>query len=222
MRLLLIEDEADLAAAVAEHVRENGYAVDHVDTLDAARAALAVVTYDVILMDLGLPDGSSRQLLRELRHSSHRTAILITTAEDQISDRIAGLSEGADDYIVKPFDLDELVARITAVNRRRFSSNAPLLRIGSLVIDRDHGVVVRNGKPVQLTAREWAVLELLSRHPGAVHSREQIETALYDFNGYTDSNAVEVFISRLRKKLGADSIQTLRGRGYALTNGEAT
>lgn len=219
MRLLLVEDETDLGEAVLERARDEGHVADRVASLEEARAALAIVDYDVVLLDLNLPDGSGRQLLREMRAFSQNIGVLVTTAEDQISQRIAGLSEGADDYVVKPFDLDELMARIDAVSRRRVSREAAsLLHIGALTIDRAHGLVRREGKIVQLTAREWAVMELLSRRPGFIHSRERIEGMLYDFNGYAESNTVEVFISRLRKKLGNNVILTQRGRGYSLTD----
>ena len=217
MRILIVEDEHDLGAAVQERVRQDGHAVDWFMTLEDARAAIATVDYDFMLLDLGLPDGNGRDLLREIRRTSFDTAILITTAEDQISDRIAGLSEGADDYIVKPYDLNELVARIAAVARRYTAPRRKACyRIGEITIDRENRSVSRNGRRLDLTAREWAIMELLSRSPGRIHSRQQIDTALYTLDQDVDSNTVEVFISRLRRKIGNTVIRTIRGRGYCL------
>ena len=217
MRILIVEDEHDLGAAVQERVKQDGHAVDWFMTLEDARAAVATVDYDFMLLDLGLPDGNGRDLLREIRRTSFDTAILITTAEDQISDRIAGLSEGADDYIVKPYDLNELVARIAAVARRYTAPRRKACyRIGEITIDRENRSVSRNGRRLDLTAREWAIMELLSRSPGRIHSRQQIDTALYALDQDVDSNTVEVFISRLRRKIGNTVIRTIRGRGYCL------
>ena len=217
MRILIVEDEYDLGVAVQERVGLDGHAVDWFTTLEDARAAMATVDYDFMLLDLGLPDGSGRDLLREVRRTSSDIAILITTAEDQISDRIAGLSEGADDYIVKPYDLDELVARISAVARRYATPyrHTPY-RTGDVTIDRENRSVSRNGQVLDLTAREWAIMELLSRHPGRIYSRQQIDTALYALDHGVDSNTLEVFISRLRRKVGNTAIRTVRGRGYCL------
>ncbi|MBE7728325.1 response regulator transcription factor [Komagataeibacter sp. FXV3] len=221
MRILIVEDEQDLGAAVQERVRLEGHAVDWFTTLEDARAAMATVDYDFMLLDLGLPDGNGRNLLRDIRRTPSNIAILITTAEDQISDRIAGLSDGADDYIVKPYDLNELVARIAAVARRyAVPRRRPHYHIGEITIDRESRSVSRNGRLLDLTAREWAIMELLSRNPGRIYSRPQIDTALYALDQDVDSNTVEVFISRLRKKVGNKVIRTVRGRGYCLTDGE--
>ncbi|MCE2563194.1 response regulator transcription factor [Komagataeibacter sp. FNDCF1] len=217
MRILIVEDEHDLGAAVQERVRLDGHAVDWFTTLEDARAAMATVKYDFMLLDLGLPDGSGRDLLRDVRRTSSDIAILITTAEDQISDRIAGLSEGADDYVVKPYDLNELVARIAAVARRYASPRRQArCRVGDITIDRESRSVSRNDELLDLTAREWSIMELLSRSPGRIYSRQQIDTALYALDRDVDSNTVEVFISRLRRKVGNTVIRTIRGRGYCL------
>lgn len=219
MRILIVEDEHDLGAAVQERVRQDGHAVDWFMTLEDARAAVATVDYDFMLLDLGLPDGNGRDLLREIRRTSFDTAVLITTAEDQISDRIAGLSDGADDYIVKPYDLNELVARIAAVARRYVTPRRQACyQMGEIVIDRENRSVMRNEMELELTAREWAIMELLSRRPGRIYSRQQIDTALYALDQDVGSNTVEVFISRLRKKVGNTVIKTVRGRGYCLTD----
>ncbi|MFT9258784.1 MAG: response regulator transcription factor [Acetobacter sp.] len=219
MRVLIVEDEQDLGEAVLERVRQAGHAADWFLTLEDARAALAAVDYDCMLLDLRLPDGSGRDLLRQIRATGRQIAILITTAEDQISDRVAGLAAGADDYIVKPFDLDELLARLNAVARRYVVQGSALslrAEAGTLTVDRDHAQAFRNGEAVELTAREWAILELLTRRPGTLYSREQIETVLYDLADDVGSNTVEVFISRLRKKIGNGVIRTVRGRGYGV------
>ena len=219
MRVLIVEDERDLGEAVLERVRLAGHAADWLITLEDARAALATVNYDCLLLDLRLPDGSGRDLLRQIRATGKQIAILITTAEDQISDRVAGLAAGADDYIVKPFDLDELIARLSAVARRYVVQGRTLslrTEAGSFTVDRDHAQIFRNGNVVELTAREWAILELLTRRPGTLYSREQIETVLYDLADEVGSNTVEVFISRLRKKIGNGVIRTVRGRGYGV------
>lgn len=219
MRILIVEDEQDLGAAVQERISLEGHAVDWFMTLEDARAALATVDYDFILLDMGLPDGHGRDLLREIRGASRDLAVLITTAEDQVSDRITGLSAGADDYIVKPYDLNELVARISAVARRYVTPRKQVIHhLGELTIDRENHVVSRNQQKLDLTAREWAIMELLSRNPGRIYSRQQIDTALYALDHEVDSNTVEVFISRLRRKIGNMAIQTIRGRGYCLND----
>ncbi|MBS1016614.1 response regulator transcription factor [Acetobacter tropicalis] len=216
MKVLIIEDEPALGSAVRDRVRQAGHVVDWFKTITDARAALIASSYDFLLLDLGLPDGNGRDLLREIRRDCSSMAILITTAQDQVSDRIAGLSEGADDYIVKPYDLDELVARIDAVARRYAALPDNEVIIGTIRIDLARRQLERDGQTVDLSAREWAIVELLARRPGAVCSREQIEDALYGLSDEVESNAIEVFISRIRKKTGPGLIVTVRGRGYSL------
>ncbi|KXV19289.1 transcriptional regulator [Acetobacter malorum] len=216
MKILIIEDEPALGSAVRDRVRQAGHVVDWFKTLTDARAALIASSYDFLLLDLGLPDGNGRDLLREIRRDCSSLAILITTAQDQVSDRIAGLSEGADDYIVKPYDLDELVARIDAVARRYAALPDNVVMVGIIRIDLARRQLERDGQTVDLSAREWAIVELLARRPGAVCSREQIEDALYGLSDDVESNAIEVFVSRIRKKTGPGLIMTVRGRGYCL------
>ncbi len=216
MRILLIEDEPLLGEAVATHLKRSSHAVDWVQRLDDADAALRAVDYGLILLDLHLPDGRGLDLLRKLRRAEDKRPVIILTARDQIRDRIEGLNAGADDYIVKPFDLDELVARILAVQRRSAEQASPIIRAGNLTIDQAARKVCRDGNEITLTAREWALLECLARRPGVTLSKAQLEEALYAFGSEVESNAVEVFISRLRKKLGADAIHTVRGLGYRL------
>jgi len=216
MKILIVEDELALGEAVAERVRREGHVVDWFTTLGEARSALAGTSYDFLVLDLGLRDGNGRSLLREIRATRSTLAILITTAFDQISDRIAGLSDGADDYIVKPYDLDELIARIEAVARRYAALPDNRIVFGAVEIDLTRQRVTVDGQEIDFTAREWTLLELLARRPGAICSRERIEEALYGFEDEIGSNAVEVFISRVRRKIGTDMIRTVRGRGYCL------
>ncbi|HEY1858110.1 response regulator transcription factor [Acidocella sp.] len=216
MRILLVEDEPDLGAAVQEHVRQAGHAVDWFQTLGASGAAMRTVAYDLLLLDLQLPDGRGLDFLRALRARRDAIPVVILTARDQISDRIEGLSAGADDYLVKPFDLNELIARLNAVARRYFGTVATAQQFGSVELELEARLARRDGAEVELTAREWAVLEVLVRRPNATVSREQIEDALYAFEQEIESNAIEVYISRIRRKLGRDFVRTARGLGYRI------
>jgi two-component system OmpR family response regulator len=199
---------------VREHVASFGHGVDWMKRIDAARDALATVPYDLVLLDLNLPDGRGLDLLRELRRAGSSVPVIILTAMDQIAARIDGLNSGADDYLVKPFDLSELSARVTAVARRYGGNPNPLLRLGDLDIDLARRFISVAGRPVDLTAREWAVLERLVRRPNAIIAKSEIEDSLYEFGAEIESNAVEVYVSRLRKKLGREAIKTVRGIGY--------
>lgn len=216
MRILLIEDDAALGEAVRDHLAGLAHAVDWERELAAAEAALRAVPYDLLLLDLGLPDGSGLDFLEQLRARGDATPVIVLTARDRIAERIAGLEAGADDYLVKPFDLGELAARVAAVARRYAGDPNPLLEIGPLLIDRGRRIVARAGEPVTLSAREWALLEALALRPGAVVSKERLEELLYPMGEEVESNAVEVAVSRLRKKLGAERIETVRGLGYRL------
>lgn len=214
MRILLIEDDHVLGAAIRDHLTASGHGVDWVQRLDDAQAALGTVTYELMLLDLNLPDGRGLDLLRQLRRGGDQLPVIITTAQDQIAVRIEGLNSGADDYLVKPFDLVEMVARIAAVARRYGGQSAPHLLLGDVEIDQGRRVVKLNGDVVALSAREWAVLERLVSRPGAIVSKAEIEESLYAFGAEIESNAVEVYVSRLRKKLGRNLVQTIRGLGY--------
>jgi two-component system, OmpR family, response regulator len=201
---------------VREHVASFGW-VDWMKRLDEARQSLATVPYDLVLLDLNLPDGRGLDVLRELRRGGSKVPVIILTALDQIASRIEGLNSGADDYLVKPFDLSELSARVTAVARRYGGNPNPLLQLGQLEIDLARRSISVAGRPVDLTAREWAVLERLLRRPNAIIAKSEIEDSLYEFGAEIDSNAVEVYVSRLRKKLGRETIKTVRGVGYKVS-----
>jgi DNA-binding response OmpR family regulator len=216
MRVLLIEDEPALGAAVEEHVRESGHAVDRVLRLDDAEAALRAVDYGLVLLDLNLPDGSGLTLLKTMRRAGDARPVIILTARDQVRDRIEGLNAGADDYLVKPFDLDELAARVAAVARRSSGNPNTIIHLRDMEIDTAARRLQIQRQRIDLTAREWAILEALLRRPGAIISKEQLEDALYSFDKEVESNTIEVHVSRLRKKLGKDVISTIRGVGYRL------
>jgi len=217
MRVLVVEDELGLGEAVREHIAAAGHAVDWFTTIAAGEAALASVPYDLLLLDLALPDGRGLDLLKRMRQRGGTTPVIIITARDQVSDRIAGLNSGADDYLVKPFDLDELTARLNAIARRYTGNPNPVVRAGELEVDMTARRLTRAGVPVELTAREWGLLEVLLRHPGAIVQKNQLEEAIYAFGAEVESNTVEVYISRMRKKLGRDLIETVRGIGYRIS-----
>ena len=216
MRVLLVEDDRTLGEAVRDHVTSTGHAVDWFDRLETAEAAMRTASYELVLLDLILPDGRGIEFLRRLRRTGDVTPVIILTARDQVSDRIEGLNAGADDYLVKPFDLAELTARVAAVARRYAGNPNPIVSIGPLEIDQALRVVTIAGRRVDLTAREWAILERLVQRPGATVSKALLEETLYEFGSEIESNTVEVHISRLRKKLGHDAIVTSRGLGYRM------
>lgn len=216
MRILLIEDDRVIAAALREQAEGEGHSVDWAARLDEASHALATASFDLILLDLMLPDGRGLPFLRALRAKGSQTPVIIMTALDQVSDRIEGLNAGADDYLVKPFDLSELSARIGAVARRYSGNPNPLISLGELSIDIAERRVRKSGRPIPLTAREWVLLEAFLQKPGQLLSKPQLEERLYSFDAEVESNTIEVHVSRLRKKLGADVIVTERGLGYRL------
>ncbi|AOZ04310.1 DNA-binding response regulator (plasmid) [Cupriavidus sp. USMAHM13] len=216
MRVILIEDEPWLGEAVRDQIEKDGHPTDFVASLAEARRHLAAANYDLILLDLLLPDGRGLDFLRELRAGGSTVPVIILTALDQVSNRIAGLNAGADDYLVKPFDLSELSARVSAVSRRYSGNPNPVVKLGELHIDTAGRSVMRGDAHVDLTASEWALLEALIQRPGMIVSRSRLEDRLYSFNEEIGSNTIEVHMSRLRKKLGADVIETLRGLGYRL------
>lgn len=216
MRVLLIEDDHILGSAINDHIIADGHSVDWVQTIEDAQLAIDAVDYELILLDLGLPDGNGLNLLKDIRQVGAKVPVIITTAQDQVSVRIEGLNSGADDYLIKPFDLNELSARLSAVARRYADNMLPAISIDTLAIDLARKTISNDGEVVMLTAREWAVLECLLRKRGAIVAKSEIETSLYAFGAEIESNAVEVYVSRLRKKLGKDIIITIRGMGYQI------
>lgn len=216
MRVLLVEDDTALGAAIRDQIAADGHSVDWVIRLDRAADALSSAAYDLLLLDLMLPDGLGVPFLKALRGRGDVTPVMILTALDQVSDRIAGLNAGADDYMVKPFDLAELSARIGSVARRYAGNPNPIVTLGLLTIDLAARSVALGGKSVILTAREWVLFEAFLQRPGQLFSKAQLEERLYSFDTEIDSNAIEVHVSRLRKKLGAHVIETERGLGYRL------
>jgi len=225
MRLLLVEDDRMIGESLQRAFRLEGFAVDWVRDTTAAAATLASERFDLVLLDLGLPRGTAAGpadglgVLRELRGRRDATPVIVVTARDARGDRVAGLDAGADDYIVKPFEFDELAARIRAVLRRHAGRAEPLLSHRGVILDPAQRRVTQDGQPVVLSAREYAVLEALMVRPGAVLSRSQLEDRLYGWGEEIESNAVSVYIHQLRKKLGADFIRNVRGVGYFVDTG---
>jgi two-component system OmpR family response regulator len=219
VRVLLVEDDAALSDAVCSYLRAKAFVVDAVPGLAQASAALHGAQYAAVLLDLHLGDGDGLSLLPQVRALKDRPIVIVLTARDQVTDRIRGLDAGADDYLVKPYDPGELLARLRAIERRRSVANAPVLVLGNLQIDLAREVVRNHGIPVTLTQKEWALLRVMATRPDRIHTREHLQNALYGFDDEADSNTLEVFISRLRRKLGRLHIQTLRGLGYRLTHG---
>jgi len=220
MRILLVEDDASLGESIKSWLELDGYAVDHVTRGESAETALATHDYHCLLLDRGLPGLDGDALLRRVRgnrnNSGNTLPTIMITAHDTVRDRINGLDLGADDYLVKPFDLEELSARIRAALRRHGGQSAAQWRHGDLTLDTVGKQVTRAGTPVALTAREFAVLQALMRRPGHIVSRAQLEEALYGWGDEVDSNAIEVHIYHLRRKLGNAAIRTVRRLGYQL------
>ena len=219
MRLLLVEDDSMIGEAVLDLLRAEQYAVDWARDGDAADTALRTQAYDLVLLDLGLPKRDGLAVLRDLRARKNRTPVLVATARDAVAQRIEGLDAGADDYVLKPYDLDELLARIRALLRRADGRAEPAYEWGEVRIVPATREVTLKGEPVPLSAREWAVLEPLLARPGRVLSRQQLEEKLYSWRDDISSNAVEVYIHGVRKKLGAGLIENQRGLGYRVPPG---
>jgi len=221
LRILLVEDDVELADAVRSYLRAKAFVVDVVGRLDAARSALLTAQYSAVLLDLHLEDGDGLSLMPAVRALREQPAVIILTARDQVSDRIRGLDAGADDYLTKPYDPGELLARLRAVQRRSGAGES-MVQLGSLQIDLANDLVRRDGVPIVLTQKEWALLRVMAMRPERIHTREALQDALYGFDEEADSNTLEVFVSRLRRKLGREHIQTLRGLGYRLAFHTAT
>lgn len=216
MRVLLVEDDPQLGDGLSVGLRQAGFAVDWLQDGRAADHALQSESFDLVVLDLGLPGIDGMQVLQVARQRGLRAPVLVLTARDATGDKIAGLDAGADDYLVKPVDLDELAARLRALLRRSAGRAAPVLQRGDLQLDPAARSVSLAGQPIDLPAREFALLQLLLENAGRVLSRSQIEQSLYGWREEPDSNALEVHIHHLRKKLGSELIRTLRGVGYTI------
>ena len=218
MRVLVVEDDPMIGRAVMNGLKDGGYAVDWVRDGAEAESALRHGSYDLALLDLGLPRRDGLDILKSLRRSNNDLPIVVITARDSVADRVAGLDSGADDYLVKPFDLDELLARTRVVVRRRVGRGSPEIQYGALTIDPARRTVSFRGVPVELSAREFTVLETLAQEPGAVVSREKLEDAVYGWGQEIESNCVEVYLHHLRRKLDHKLIRNVRGVGYRLAS----
>ncbi len=216
MNILLVEDDPMLAAAICNRARQEGLAVDHAADAEAARLALIDHVYSVILLDLGLPGESGLSLLASLRGGYDATPVIILTARAQMSERIAGLDAGADDYLLKPFEFDELWARMRAVTRRSEGKTVPLLTCGDVQLDVARQAVTRGGQPVTLSAYEYRTLLAFMERPGRIVTRNHLEALIYGRESEIESNTVAVFVHQLRRKLGEDIIGTVHGQGYLL------
>jgi two-component system response regulator QseB len=214
MRILLAEDDPMIGTSVRQGLTQDGFTVDWVRDGRAAELALGERVHDALLLDLGLPRKAGLEVLAAMRRSGDTRPVLVITARDAVGDRVAGLDSGADDYLVKPFDLDELAARLRALLRRGSGRAQPLVTLGDIELDPAARAVRRGGEPVALSAREFALLEALLARPGAILSRTQLEDKLYGWSDSVESNAVEVHIHALRKKLGAGLIRNVRGVGW--------
>jgi two-component system response regulator QseB len=216
MRVLLIEDDPMIGRAVAAGLQDAGYTVDWVRDGADAELALGHQLYELALLDLGLPRRDGLEILKNLRRSGSKLPVVIITARDAVVDRVTGLDHGADDYLVKPFDLDELLARARAVIRRQEGRSSPEMSCGALTLDPVKRLVTFRGAPVELSAREFAVLEVLMKEPGAVVSREKLEDAVYGWGEEVGSNSIEVHLHHLRRKLRPELIRNVRGVGYRI------
>jgi DNA-binding response OmpR family regulator len=214
MRILLVEDDRMIGESIRTALRQDGSAVDWVRDGRSAESTLATEEFDLVLLDLGLPQRDGLDVLRAMRSRHDQTPVIVLTARDLLADRVTGLDAGADDYLVKPFELEELAARIRAVTRRKSGRAEPAIEIGPVRLDPSLRHVTVRGEPVALSAREYAVLEALMLRPGAILSRAQLEDRLYGWGDAIESNAVSVYIHQLRRKLGNDFIRNVRGVGY--------
>lgn len=214
MRVLLVEDDDMIGRGLQMALRQADFVIDWTRDGTSATGALRACAFDLVLLDLGLPERDGLDVLRELRRRGEHIPVIILTARDEIHHRVAGLDAGADDYIVKPFDIDEVIARMRSVLRRAAGRGDSSIRHGDIRLDPVTRIVERDGTPVGVSAHEFAVLEALLQRPGAVLSRAQLEDRLYGWDEPIGSNAVEVYVHGLRRKLGSESIRTLRGVGY--------
>jgi two-component system response regulator QseB len=216
MRLLLAEDDRMIGASLQRGLKQDGFAVDWVRDGLAADVALRTPVHDLVLLDLGLPQKAGLEVLAAMRRRGDTRPVLVLTARDAVADRVAGLDAGADDYVVKPFELTELAARVRALLRRREGRAEPVVTVGALELNPATREVRLGGQAVALSAREYALLAALLARPGAILSRAQLEEKLYGWNQEIESNAVDVHLSALRRKLGADTIRNVRGVGWTI------
>lgn len=216
MRILVVEDDDVLSDGLKVGLALNGWTIDLVGSCDEGRAALASTRFDAVVLDLMLPDGSGLGLLAEMRRQRDSTTVLLLTALDETADKVRGLDTGADDYLGKPFDLDELSARLRALGRRQMGRSDPILKAVGISLDPATQEAIVDGRPLSLSRRELAVLTTLMERPGIIRSRAEIEDRLYGWQEEVESNAVEVHIHNLRGKIGRDAIETVRGLGYRM------
>jgi DNA-binding response OmpR family regulator len=218
MRILVVEDDRILASAVKRGLEHGGFAVDYVTSAEQAQQAIDLESFDLLVVDIGLPGMSGLELLQRLRQRGDRTPVIILTARDALEDRVDGLELGADDYMVKPFELPELTARVRALIRRSNALASSVVKLGALEFDSQRRVAALAGVALQLTSREWAILEYLLLHSGQVVSKQKLLQAISNWDTDLTHNAIEVYVSRLRPKLepGQVSIRTVRGLGYRL------
>jgi DNA-binding response OmpR family regulator len=214
MRVLLVEDDEMIGESLREALRGQAFAADWVRDGRAADAVLSSERFDAVLLDLGLPQRGGLEVLKALRARGDATPVIVLTARDAVGDKVAALDAGADDYLVKPFELDELLARLRAVGRRHAGRASSLLEVADLRLDPATREVSRGGRPVVLSAREFALLQALLERPGAILSRAQLEDRLYGWGEELESNAISVYMHQLRRKLGDDLLHTVRGVGY--------
>lgn len=216
MQILLVEDDLPLASGLVKALRNAGYVCNHVDTGASALSALRTERPDLVLMDLGLPDTDGLSVLRTLRKSDTELPVLLLTARDSVDDKVAGLDHGADDYMAKPFEVSELLARLRVMERRLGTSKSTILKIGPVELDTVSQMATSQGQPLDLSRREYMLLKSLMENAGRVQTRSVLEGRLYSWGEEVASNALEVHIHHLRKKLGGDFIKTVRGVGYKI------
>ena len=219
MRILLVEDDKMIAEAVSNGLKTARYAVDWVNNGNTAEQALNSQQYDLVLLDLGLPGQDGLQVLKHLRQDKNNTPVLIVTARDDLDSRLAGLDGGADDYIIKPFDLSELLARIRAVLRRQSGQSTPLLNNGAITLNLTNYQVTlaEQPTPIELSNKEFAILQALMTRPGIIHSRADLEDKIYAWGDEVESNAIDFLIYALRKKIGKEHIKNVRGVGWLVS-----
>lgn len=216
MRILIIENDQATASHMVAKLEGNGFSVAHALTMQQAKELLPTNHWGAVLLDTDLPGGEGFDLLPIIRKQSDQASIIVTSAKGQVAERIKGLDAGADDYMVKPCDPNELMARLRAIERRRSGAASAILNCGTLQIDLGRNTVMSSGVIANLTGKEWAILRVLASRPDRLHSKEVLTNAIYSFEDEIGSNTLEVFISHIRRKLGRDTIQTYRGQGYRL------